>query len=227
MSAPSAGKNSQRNQMTQIIGAVLAGGKSSRFDGKNKALELLAGKPLIQHVIDRLAPQVSTLIFSGEPYELVNVDLDDSPFDSPTWIPDLIADQQGPLVGVLSCLAYIQNTEAEWLLTSGCDTPLLPRDLSNSLLQCAKENDAPICVPKDGSRLQPANALWHRDLYAVLKAAVENKNIRSFHQFLDTHPHAVADWPVGSNNFINLNTQVDLENAEKLLQQESITKETS
>ena len=199
--------------MAIVTGAILTGGKSSRFGGENKALADLAGKPLIQHVIDRLKPQVSELLFSGNKYALETVKLTRSPI----WVSDIVQGQRGPLIGILSCLKYMQASNSEWLLTSGCDTPLLPTNLAKILLNRAKEAGSQLCVPHDGIRLQTANALWHRNLYPILKAAVEDAGIQGVHQFLDTHPHTVANWPKDTNDFINLNTQVDLENAEKLL----------
>ncbi len=49
-----------------IAGTILAGGRSSRMVGRNKVLAPLAGRPLIRHVIDRVAPQVAALALSVE-----------------------------------------------------------------------------------------------------------------------------------------------------------------
>jgi molybdopterin-guanine dinucleotide biosynthesis protein A len=40
-----------------IVGVVLAGGQSRRMGGGDKTLKLLAGKTILQHVIDRVRPQ--------------------------------------------------------------------------------------------------------------------------------------------------------------------------
>ncbi len=48
-----------------ITGVVLAGGKASRMGGQDKGLVTLHGKPLWQHVADRLQPQVSTVAISA------------------------------------------------------------------------------------------------------------------------------------------------------------------
>lgn len=197
--------------MTNILGAILAGGKSSRFGEENKALALLEGRPLIQHVIDRLQSQTSEIVFSGQAYQLENVDI-----VNPNWVLDSEPGQRGPLVGVLSCLDYLQESDSEWLLISACDTPFLPDDLAEKLLEKALSDSTMIAVAHDGKRLQPANALWHRDLYPALKAAVTN-DVRGFHQFLDTQPHTLAMWPESGNHFININTPLDLAKAEELL----------
>lgn len=199
--------------MSKITAAILAGGKSSRFEGGNKALALLNGKPLIQHVIDRLSPQADDLVFSGEEYSLTNVDLP-SP---PNWVADLSPGQKGPLIALLSCLEHLQTTDSEWLLTSACDTPMLPTDLADKLLVSLAASDRLIAIPEEGDRLQPANGLWHRDVYPALKTAIDEQDMRGFHQFLDTQSYSTTSWPAECNHFINLNTQLDLVAAEQLI----------
>ena len=48
-----------------ITGVILAGGRSSRMGGNDKGLIPLNGKPLYQHVIDRLRPQVEDLLINA------------------------------------------------------------------------------------------------------------------------------------------------------------------
>ncbi|WP_207790105.1 molybdenum cofactor guanylyltransferase [Polymorphobacter arshaanensis] len=104
----------------RLLGAIFAGGTSRRFGG-DKALATLHGKPLIQHVIDRLAPQVETLVVCGR--------------DWPPY-PDL-ADRPAPGLGPLGALcAALDHAAAhrfDAVLTSGCDLPYLPEDLAERL----------------------------------------------------------------------------------------------
>ena len=48
-----------------LLGVILAGGQARRLGGGDKALRELAGKPLLAHAIDRLAPQVSDIIINA------------------------------------------------------------------------------------------------------------------------------------------------------------------
>jgi molybdopterin-guanine dinucleotide biosynthesis protein A len=52
----------------RIAGLILAGGESRRM-GTDKALVTLSGRPMIEHVIARLGPQVEALAISanGDP----------------------------------------------------------------------------------------------------------------------------------------------------------------
>jgi molybdenum cofactor guanylyltransferase len=48
-----------------VVGVLLAGGKSSRMGGGDKCLLPLGGQPMLAHVIDRLRPQVSDLVINA------------------------------------------------------------------------------------------------------------------------------------------------------------------
>lgn len=195
-----------------VMGAVFVGGKSSRFEDGDKAAAVLGTMPLVEHVINRLSTQVQHIVLSGN---FTQQSLNLPPiYDQ---VPDIISGQKGPLIATLSCLEYLTKTECEWLLTSACDTPFLPTDMADALLREATQKNTGICVPHDGERLQPANALWHRDLYQPLKEAVEQEGMQGFHQFLDTQSYASVTWPLTSDHFININTQLDLAEAERIL----------
>ena len=48
-----------------ICGLVLAGGQGRRMGGVDKGLQLLQGRPLMQHVIERLRPQVDRVLINA------------------------------------------------------------------------------------------------------------------------------------------------------------------
>ena len=51
-----------KNEITALI---LAGGRGLRMDGADKGLLVLSGRPLVEHVQQKLLPQVSTLFISA------------------------------------------------------------------------------------------------------------------------------------------------------------------
>lgn len=83
-----------------ILGAILAGGKSSRF-GCDKALALVHNKPLMQHAIDRLEPQVDAIVCCGHAWP--NIEM----------ISDLPTQGLGPLGGYGA--RYIDELMPEWI----------------------------------------------------------------------------------------------------------------
>lgn len=104
----------------KVLGAVLAGGRSSRF-GSDKALAALNGRALLDHAVAALGPQVDAVVVVGRAHpDLLSVP------DRPT--PDL-----GPLGGLCGALRRALNGGYGVVVTVGCDTPLLPGDLVERL----------------------------------------------------------------------------------------------
>jgi molybdopterin-guanine dinucleotide biosynthesis protein A len=112
----------------RIGGVILAGGKSSRM-GTDKALMPLAGKPLLAHVIARLAPQVSDLILSA------NGDLSRFHSFRLPVVPDSFGDHPGPLGGLLAWFEH--RADIRFAITVPTDTPFIPANLVD--LACRKD----------------------------------------------------------------------------------------
>ena len=105
----------------RILGAIIAGGRSSRF-GSDKACAVLDGRPLLDHVLARLGAQVDAIVVCGRDVPGC-VSLPDRPR------PDL-----GPLGGLAAALHYAAQHGFDGVLTSACDTPLVPSDLADRLV---------------------------------------------------------------------------------------------
>ncbi|WP_294193482.1 molybdenum cofactor guanylyltransferase [uncultured Sphingomonas sp.] len=115
-----------------ILGAVLAGGRATRF-GRDKALALLGEATLLDHALASLAPNVDALVVIGR---------GDAPV--PT-APDLPSPDLGPLGGIAGALAYARGRGHASVLTTACDTPSLPGALVAALLasEAAHAAEAP------------------------------------------------------------------------------------
>src|SRR5690554_6819071 len=98
------------NSAKRVTGILLAGGLSRRMGGGDKCLRDLAGKPMLAHVIERLAPQVGAMAINanGDPARFASFGLD--------VVPDTIAGFAGPLAGVLAKMQWsaAQAPEARW-----------------------------------------------------------------------------------------------------------------
>ena len=103
-----------------ILGAVLAGGRSSRF-GSDKAAALLDGRTLLDRVIDALRPQVDALVICGREHAGL------------TSVPDRPGPDLGPLGGLNAALHHAAAHGFEAVVTVPCDTPFLPDDLVERL----------------------------------------------------------------------------------------------
>ena len=105
-----------------IVGVLLAGGRASRMGGGDKCLLPLAGRPLLAHAIERMAPQVGALVLSanGDPARF-------GEFGLPV-VADTFPGFQGPLAGLLAGMRWAEARGATSVATAPADTPFFPRD---------------------------------------------------------------------------------------------------
>ena len=194
-----------------LAGVILTGGRSRRMGGGFKALALLGGKPLIRHVIDRLRPQVRSLVLSVEKHVP-----DFEAFGLPQ-VEDPTPGSRGPLGGLLSALTNMEMG-CDWMLLAPCDAPFLPLELAQRLLNCALDDDQAGCVVRYDSEIQPTFSIWHRRLLPRLEEAVLEEVMAGFKQFLRDTPVAVLDWePSDLSPFFNINDPDALVEAAHLL----------
>ncbi len=140
----------------QVTGLLLAGGRGSRMGGADKGLLPLHGRPLAQHVLDRLRPQVAEVLLSA------NRHVEDYAALGATVLRD--ADPQafaGPLAGIA---AGLRACGTPWLLCVPCDAPGLPPDLAHRLGAAALAAGSPAAIAEAGGRSQPVFALLRREL---------------------------------------------------------------
>jgi len=198
-----------------ITGAILAGGCSSRMLGQDKALSDLAGKPLLQHVVDRVAEQVDELAIciESEAASIYALGL--------VQLADPLPGHRGPLGGVLSALRYTSGRN-EWLLVVPCDAPFLPLDLAAELRNRAEQADSPCAVVRWRGHRQPTFSLWHTSLLKDVEQAFETRDQAGLWACQD-RCHAVAlDWPDHADTalpepFFNVNDVGALERAREWL----------
>ena len=151
-----------------ITGLVLAGGRGSRMGGVDKGLQPHRGRPLAQHTLQRLAPQVGTLLLNA------NRHLDAYAAFGVPVLPDALADYPGPLAGLL---AGLDACTTPWLASVPCDTPHFPSDLVARLAKALSEGDAQIamaaCTEAGRLRTQPVFCLLDASLAPSLRAYLQ------------------------------------------------------
>lgn len=109
-----------------ITAVILAGGKGSRLGGVDKGWVELRQVPLIQHVINRIQPQVAGIIISANRNIKRYTDLGFPVYEDET------NNFFGPLAGILKAL---QQCKSDWLLTVAADSPFIPKNLAQHLSQ--------------------------------------------------------------------------------------------
>ena len=193
--------------MTNIDGVILAAGRSSRMVESNKVQSQLAGRALLDHVRDRLEPQVDQLIVNG-----------DSAICGEAAVVDVIDGAKGPLVGLYSALISEQLSAAEFLMMVPCDGPFIPTNLVAELYREIQLADADIACVRYGGVAQPTFSLWHKRVTPAVEQALLVKKQGGFKPLLASLDSRYLDWPEQVvNPFFNINTQDDLVEAEALL----------
>ena len=188
---------------------ILAGGQARRMGGGDKGRLMLGDQSLIQRVIDRISPQVHSVVLNA------NGDL--TRFDDlglPV-VPDSVADYPGPLAGVLAGMDWAAEQGHDWLISVAADTPSFPRDL----VQRLAENDTPVVLaatpdPERGRLPQPTFGRWKVALRHDLRAAL-NDGVRKIRQWTQAEGESLVIFDV--NDFFNINTPEDLAWAEQHL----------
>lgn len=199
-----------------VVGVLLAGGLSRRMGGGDKCLRPLAGKPILEHVIDRIKPQVGTLVLNanGDPARFADYDL--------PVAADLVEGFAGPLAGVLTGLRWAaeHRPDCPWVATVATDAPFLPCDLVSRLVQAAEAEVADMACAASNGRSQPVIGLWPVRLADALEEALVERDIRKVDLWTAEYKLAQVDFPAdGIDPFFNTNRPEDLAQAEELLRQ--------
>jgi len=159
-----------------IEGVILAGGASSRM-GTNKSLVIFKKKLMIQHVYDRLSPQVNKVWINS------NILLEQFPKDQ--QVKDELPSHTGPLVGIYTGLTSAQT---EWVQFCPTDAPFLPLNLVERLFSKTKNTNSTIIVPMIRGKIEPVFSLCHKSTLKGLKA------------FILSEKKKISDW-IEQNNF--------------------------
>jgi molybdopterin-guanine dinucleotide biosynthesis protein A len=162
------------NTRDDVLGVILAGGQGRRMGGADKALISLAGRPLVAHVAERLAPQVGRLALSanGDPARFAGLGLE--------VLADPFAENVGPLAGLASGLLHAARLDPPpaRVLTVAVDTPFVPRDLVARLLAAVPDDGRTVAVAATAGRIHPVAALHPREEADELVAGLASGAVR-------------------------------------------------
>jgi molybdopterin-guanine dinucleotide biosynthesis protein A len=197
----------------RTLGVILAGGLARRMGGGDKPMRAIGGRTLLDHVVERFAPQCDGLILNanGDPLRF-------AAFGLPV-VADTVAGNPGPLAGVLAALDWAAENrpQAQWVVSVAGDCPFLPRDLVARLHEARMAEDAQLAVAASGERTHPVIGLWSVCLREELRDALVGEGVRKIDRWTARYRLATVSWlaePV--DPFFNANTVEDLAEAERL-----------
>lgn len=202
--------------MNDCIGVILAGGLARRMGGGDKPLVEIAGRPILQHVIDRLKRQCGLLAINanGDPGRF-------SAFGLPV-IADSVEGFAGPLAGILAGMDFGAAKGAAHVLSAPGDTPFLPNDLLSRLEASRTRAGATIAVAASNGRIHHAVALWPVALREDLRRALVAEDEHKVSAFIGRYANVIVDWPIEPYDpFFNVNRPEDLARADAIAREES------
>jgi len=195
-----------------ILGAILAGGKSKRM-GEDKLFLNLNNKTLIEHTINKVKKYLKELII------ITNKKNEFFSKNNLTTVKDCVEGQLGPLVGILTAMKWAKENlnKCSWIATFPCDTPFFPESIIKSFIEESKKKESLILCASSHGRKHNIFGLWSLDLYDKLENDLINKKIRKVQDWTDKNKIKNLEFKFKDYDpFFNINTEEDLEFAQKL-----------
>lgn len=189
--------------------SILAGGQSRRM-GQPKSFVELAGKPLIQHLIERIHSlnyPIQIIANNPEAYEQ---------FDLPVF-PDVLVDK-GALGGIYSALFH---SSTPYTLCLACDMPFVNIRLINYMVECIGNYD--VIVPMVDDYPQGLHALYHQRCNPIVEHQIMQSKLQLNQIFSLFYTNFISETALRHidttlHAFTNLNTPQELQAAEALYQ---------
>ena len=193
-----------------ITGLILAGGRAQRMGGIDKGLIPFLEKPLIASAIGRLQNQVGPM--------LINANRNITKYATYGYpvILDETPDFSGPLAGFS---AGLKACETPYMLTSPCDSPLLPLDLASKLANEMERGNFQLVY---ASSQEADGKVWAQPVFCLMRADL----LESLERFLQKGDLKIDRWFKelrsgtvifnDANAFANVNTPEELQNLEKI-----------
>ena len=197
------------NKSKTII-VILAGGQSRRFGGGYKTLYTFNKMSILERIIQNFKKLKVEIVLNANSNE------DQFLKTGLHLIKDELENFQGPLAGICSSMKWVleNRKNIEWIFTSPSDTPFLNKNLVNKFLSTDYNNKTNIIIAKSSNKTHPVIGFWHISLIKSLEEFLAKDNRKIMH-WVERHNYEILNFE-NKNNFFNINTQADLEEAIKI-----------
>ena len=183
-----------------ITGLVLAGGQGRRMGGVDKGLQPLRGRPMVEWVVERLAPQVDEVIVNA------NANVERYGALGHRVVSDAIGGFAGPLAGLHAGLTVAAHP---LVVTVPCDSPFLPRDLVARLRERLEAHGCDLAVAKTGDQPHPVFSLVRTAVLPHLAAFLDAGG-RKIDTWYATLKVVEVPFDDEADAFSNINTRAEL-----------------
>ena len=194
-----------------ILGAVLAGGKSQRF-GEDKSQVKLGDKLLIDYILSEIIEEFKEILVVS------NSSIDFRKSEKISVIED-IKKNLGPLGGVLTVMKWVKNNNKDfkWISTFPADTPFFKRPILKKFLQDIQLEESKLFFIKSNNTRHNIFGLWSIDLMDKLEEDL-NKGERKVEVWANSIGVKIINIEFQNEDpFFNINTKEDLEKAKDRL----------
>ena len=197
------------NKSKTII-VILAGGQSRRFGGGYKTLYTFNKMSILDRIIQNFKKLEVEIVLN------VNSNEDQFLKTGLHLIKDELENFQGPLAGICSSMKWVleNRKNIEWIFTSPSDTPFLNKNLVNKFLSTDYNNKTKIVIAKSSNKTHPVIGFWHISLIKSLEEFLAKENRKIMH-WVEGQNYEILNFE-NKNNFFNINTKADLEEAIKI-----------
>ena len=194
-----------------ILGTVLAGGKSQRF-GEDKSQVTLSNKLLIDYVLSEIIDQFKEILIVS------NNSINFQSSEKITKIEDY-KKGLGPLCGVLSAMKWIKTNKRDyqWIATFPVDTPFFKKQILKDFIKNINFKDSDLFFIKSNNTRHNIFGLWSIKLLNRLEKDL-NDGERKVELCANNVGVKIINMEFSNNDpFFNINTKEDLEKAKEIL----------
>ena len=193
-----------------ILGIILAGGKSSRF-GEDKSTVKLGNKTLLDHIVNKIENEFNEILVISNNKEL------NFQNKKIQVIEDCIKGQLGPLVGILTAMKWVKENKKDyrWVASFPCDTPFFDINLTNKLKLKTNNTSKKLIFLNSEKKRHNIFGVWSIDLIEILENDLK-KNFRKVEIWADKIGYESININIEKfDKFLNINTKKDFEKAKK------------
>ena len=194
-----------------ILGVVLAGGKSQRF-GEDKCQVKLGDRLLIDYILSEITDEFEEILL------VANNSINFKKSKNITLINDF-KKNLGPLGGVLTAMKWVKenNKNYQWISTFPADTPFFKTHILKKFLQAINFNENKLFFIKSNYTRHNIFGLWSIDLLDKLEEDLD-KGERKVEIWANSIGVKSIDMHFENKDpFFNINTKEELAKAEEIL----------
>ena len=197
---------------SNILGVVLAGGKSQRF-GEDKSQVKLGDKLLIDYILSEIIDEFKEVLLISNNKIKYN-------YSNKISLVEDTKKGLGPLGGILTAMKWIKenNKSYKWISTFPSDTPFFKKKILNNFLEEIKDYEGKLFFINSNNTRHNIFGLWSIDLLERLEKDLDNGERKVEMWANKIGVKSINMKFENKDPFFNINTKEDLIKAEEYLE---------